>query len=37
MGSLDSTFVQADIETLIEAMDEWESLANREFAIAQIS
>jgi len=36
MGSLDSTFVQADIETLIEAMDEWESLANREFAIAQM-
>lgn len=36
MSSLDSKFTQKDLETLIEAMGDWESLGNHEFHVLQM-
>lgn len=36
MSSLDSKFSREDLETLIEAMGDWESLGNHEFHVLQM-
>lgn len=36
MSSLDSRFSREDLETLIEAMGDWESLGNHEFHVLQM-
>lgn len=36
MGELSSKFTRDDVETLIEAMNDWESLGNQEYHILQM-